>query len=51
MYIQAYFYVLPFYHIVTIISVDCNVTVLWLLWHRNVPICATNKGILIQILF
>ena len=44
------FYFLPFiilFIFFTIIIDCCNITVLGLLWHRNVPVCRTNKGILI----
>ena len=52
MYIGAYCYFLPFYHVVYFynlilllaIMVYCNWTVLWLLWLTNFPICRTKKG-------
>ena len=34
----------------TIIIAYFNIIILWLLWQRNVPICETNKEILILIL-
>ena len=39
-----------FYYIViffTIIIAYCNISILWLLWHRNVPVCRTIKRIFI----
>ena len=41
MYIQAYFSSLPFYCIFWFLLL------LWLLWHRNSPVCGINKSILI----
>lgn len=49
MYICWYIYFFPFLFL-TIINVHCFIFVLQLLWHRNVPICGTNKGILILVL-
>ena len=46
LYIQVYAIILSIIYNVIVCS---NITVLWLLWHRNVPIRGTNKGILILI--
>ena len=39
----SYLFILIYCLFFTIVAAFCNITVLWLLWQRNFPICGTIK--------